>query len=83
MVEHDRVAIDLPLGAWLDTIAQEVVSLPVTPSIAMTAVRLPASFPGDPMDRLIYATAIEHGLQLVTSDQLMRDHPQTRQVTIW
>ena len=44
---------------------------------------LPSSFPGDPADRLIYATAIEHGLKLVTKDQKIRDHDGPRSLVIW
>jgi PIN domain nuclease of toxin-antitoxin system len=44
---------------------------------------LPDSYPGDPADRLIYATAIEHGWQLVTKDRRMRDYQHARQLTVW
>lgn len=46
-----------------------------------SAVALPDSFPGDPADRLIYATAVEHGLRLVTKDAQMRKHG--RSVAVW
>jgi PIN domain nuclease of toxin-antitoxin system len=55
----------------------------ITPAIAATAVSLPSSFPGDPADRLIYATAIEHGLRLVTKDVKLRSHPHPRPIAIW
>ncbi|GAB2445708.1 hypothetical protein GCM10027062_28200 [Nocardioides hungaricus] len=55
----------------------------VTPQIAETAVALPATFPGDPADRLIFATAIVTGAQLVTKDRRMRSHPQPRVITVW
>lgn len=45
------------------------------PAIAATAVGLPDTFPGDPADRLIYATAVERGWRLVTKDRRLRDHP--------
>jgi PIN domain nuclease of toxin-antitoxin system len=83
LVEHGRIVINVPLNAWFERIAGQVTTFPITPAIAVTAVRLPDPFPGDPMDRLIYSTAIEHGLQLVTSDRLMRNHPYSRQITIW
>ncbi|MGA7172242.1 MAG: PIN domain-containing protein, partial [Candidatus Dormiibacterota bacterium] len=44
---------------------------------------LPESFPGDPADRLIYATALETGWRLVTKDQRMRRQPQPRRITVW
>jgi PIN domain nuclease of toxin-antitoxin system len=44
---------------------------------------LPASFAGDPADRLIYATAVEHGWPLVTKDRRLRNHRHPRPVTVW
>jgi PIN domain nuclease of toxin-antitoxin system len=46
-------------------------------------MNLPEAFPGDPADRLIYATAIEHGWQLVTKDRRLHDHPHLRPITVW
>jgi len=51
--------------------------------VAATAVDLTASFPGDPADRLIYATAIEHGWSLMTKDQRLLDHPHPRHIAHW
>ena len=34
-------------------------------------------------DRLIYATAVEHGWQLVTKDNRLRRHRHPRSVTVW
>ncbi len=48
-----------------------------------TAVSLPASFPGDPADRLIYATAIEQGCRLITKDARLRAHPHPRPLAVW
>jgi len=39
---------------------------PITPEIAAFAVQLPSSFPKDPADLLIAATAIAEGVPLVT-----------------
>jgi PIN domain nuclease of toxin-antitoxin system len=48
--------VSIPIAAWLQRLAAQVRSVPVTPAIADTAVSLPSSFPGDPADRLIYVT---------------------------
>lgn len=53
------------------------------PAIAATALSLPSSFPGDPADRLIYATAIENGWPLVTKDQGLRKHRHPHPVAVW
>jgi PIN domain nuclease of toxin-antitoxin system len=42
---------------------------PVTGAIAARAVLLSTRYPNDPADRLIGATALVHGLQLVTKDE--------------
>jgi PIN domain nuclease of toxin-antitoxin system len=64
-------------------LAVEVRTVGTTPAIAATAVSLPASFPRDPADRLIFATAIEHGWPLVTKDERLRDAAHGRVVAIW
>jgi len=83
LAAHDRIVLAVPIRSWLDGLAAEVRSVSTTPAVAATAVTLPASFPGDPADRLIYATAIEHGWELVTKDRRLRGHRHPRPVTVW
>lgn len=83
LARHERIAVTVPIRSWLDGLASQVRTIGVTPAVADTAVGLPASFPGDPADRLIYATAIEHGLHLVTKDRAIRDHDKPRSLTVW
>jgi PIN domain nuclease of toxin-antitoxin system len=83
LAAHDRIALAVPIRSWLDGLATDVRSVGTTPAIAATAVALPASFPGDPADRLIYATAVEHGWELVTKDRRLRDHRHPRSITVW
>ena len=80
---HERITVTMPIRSWLEQLSSEVRTLGITPAIADTAVALPSSFPGDPTDRLIYATAIEHGVRLVTKDGRMRQHRHPTQITIW
>jgi PIN domain nuclease of toxin-antitoxin system len=83
LARHERIAVDIPLRSWLQGLAAQLRTIGVTPAIADTAVSLPSSFPGDPADRLIYATAVEHGLKLVTKDRGLRDRDRPRPVAIW
>ena len=83
LARHERITITVPLRAWLDGLASHLRTIGVTPAIAATAAGLPSSFPGDPADRLIYATAIENGIGLITKDQAIRDHDQPRSLTVW
>jgi PIN domain nuclease of toxin-antitoxin system len=43
--------------------------LPITPENAARAARFPESYPKDPQDRLIGATSLVEGIQLVTHDK--------------
>lgn len=83
LAQHDRIRLARPIRSWLDELATDVHTLGITPAIAETAASLPRSFPGDPSDRLIYATAIEHGYRLITKDERMRSHRHARPVTLW
>ncbi|MGH3532268.1 MAG: type II toxin-antitoxin system VapC family toxin [Mycobacterium sp.] len=83
LAEHERIQLTIPMRSWLQQLAEHVRTVGITPSVAATAVSLPSSFPGDPADRLIYATAVEHGWRLVTKDRWLRGHRHPRPVTVW
>jgi PIN domain nuclease of toxin-antitoxin system len=83
MARHERITLNIPIRSWLEGLAAQVRTLGVTPAIADAAVALPSSFPGDPADRLIYATAVEHDLRLVTKDRALLDHPHPRSPAVW
>jgi len=83
MADHERIVVSVPLRSWLEALGAEVLTVGITPAIASTAVSLPSTFPGDPADRLIYATAVERGWQLVTKDQRLRRHRHPSTITIW
>jgi PIN domain nuclease of toxin-antitoxin system len=83
LAAHERIVVTVPRRSWLETLSSEVRTVGITSAIGDTAVSLPESFPGDPADRLIYATAIEQGWQLVTKDRRLRTYRQPRSITIW
>jgi PIN domain nuclease of toxin-antitoxin system len=56
----------------LAKLREAFVILPVTESIAVRAALLAENFHGDPMDRMITATAVEHDLVLATRDERIR-----------
>ena len=72
-----------PLDVWLrEMVETTAITLwELTPAIAAAAAYLPFTFPGDPMDRLIAATARVEGMALVTSDRRIQDSRVVR--TIW
>jgi PIN domain nuclease of toxin-antitoxin system len=84
LVVRGRLTMDRPVGAWIrDALAvHEVRALPSTVAASLRAGSLdPDEFHGDPVDRLIYATAIEHDAQLVTADERLRKSDPAR--TVW
>lgn len=83
LATHGRITVTVPVRSWLEDLAGQVRTVGVTPAIAAAAVCLPASFPVDPADRLIYATAVEQGCVLVTKDPHLRQHRHPGQVTVW
>ena len=83
LARRERITLTVPIAAWLEQLAAQVRSMPLTPAIATTAVNLPSSFPGDPADRLIYATAVEHGWPLITKDERLLEHPHPRKIAVW
>lgn len=70
-----------------ETFLEEIVELTgvvvreITPEIAALAVHFPESFPGDPADRLIAATARAEGIPLVTADDRLHESPLVE--TLW
>jgi len=83
LARHERITLAIPIESWLRRLAAQVRTIPVTPSIASLAVGLPSTFPGDPADRLIYATSVEHGWRLVTKDERLHAHRHPGPVTLW
>jgi len=55
--------------------------VPVDNEIARLAVRLAGTFNGDPADRMVVATALFLGADLVTKDRAIRSY--TKVHTVW
>jgi PIN domain nuclease of toxin-antitoxin system len=83
LAAHERILLTIPIQAWLEELSAQVRTVMISPAVAATAVALPSSFPGDPADRLIYATAVEQGWPLVTKDDRIRKHKHPRKLVIW
>jgi PIN domain nuclease of toxin-antitoxin system len=83
-VANGRLELDRDVGVWVSqALAKPALEvLPLTAEIAVAAGRLGLEgFHGDPADRLIVATAREHGVPLVTKDAAIRGFPGVQ--TIW
>ncbi|HEX6665276.1 MAG TPA: type II toxin-antitoxin system VapC family toxin [Solirubrobacterales bacterium] len=83
LARRERIRISVPVRTWLQLLAENVRTIPITPEIAAAAAALPSSFPRNPADRLIFATAVEHGFHLVSKDSAIRDHGQPGATVIW
>ena len=73
----ERVALDRPVDRWIgDLFADERIEpAPLTPSTAVHAGLLSTTdFSGDPADRILYATARELAVPLVTKDSRIRKY---------
>lgn len=73
--------LDISPEAFLHDIENHFVVLPITGRICLTALSLPAGYPKDPADRIIGATAIVEGLELVTADTQIRS--SRAMPTVW
>lgn len=67
-----RIKLNASLETFLAEIEARFVVLPMTGQVCARAIALPAAYPKDPADRIIGATALVHGLPLVTADQAIR-----------
>ena len=76
LVAKDRLALDRDVGEWLDTALRlpglRLASL--DPLVAVDSTRLPGEVHGDPVDRLIIATARRHAAVLITDDRLILEY---------
>ena len=81
LAENGRIQVTGSVESFVRETASRVMVEPITPEIAAFAVQLPSSFPKDPADRLIAATAMVEGAPLVTADERIRQAKVVR--TIW
>ncbi|KYF62570.1 hypothetical protein BE11_50485 [Sorangium cellulosum] len=81
LASKGRIEMDRPARQWLEDALTNTgtILLPIEPAVAALAAQLPLH--GDPADRLIVATAITNGAELVTKDEQIRASGLV--VTIW
>jgi PIN domain nuclease of toxin-antitoxin system len=81
LANKGRVRLDISLESFLQEVETRFVVLPITGRACARAIGLPASYPQDPADRIIGATALVEGLSLLTADREIRRSRALR--TIW
>jgi PIN domain nuclease of toxin-antitoxin system len=83
LVRLGRVELDRDVRTWIAVALRldRVETLPLEPEIASEAGALDDDLPGDPVDRIVYATARALEAPLLTKDRRLRAYD--RQRTLW
>jgi PIN domain nuclease of toxin-antitoxin system len=76
-----RVSLEMGLESFLREVEEQFVVLPISARACARTLALPASYPKDPADRVIGATALVEGMALVTADAEIRRARVVR--TVW
>ena len=71
LVAKDRIRLTMPVDEWVRQARATpgLQMLGVIPEIALESTRLPEAPHGDPVDRMLIASARQHNLTLVTADE--------------
>ena len=81
LANKGRIHLSISLESFLQEVESRFVVLPISGRTCARAMGLPATYPKDPADRVIAATALVEGLSLLTADRAIR---RSRTVqTIW
>jgi PIN domain nuclease of toxin-antitoxin system len=71
-IARGKVELQSELSAFLRSVEETYRVIPLTGEIAERGTQFSRAYPRDPADKLIGATALVHGLKLVTSDEEIR-----------
>jgi PIN domain nuclease of toxin-antitoxin system len=72
LAHKGRVHLNISLESFLQEVENRFVVLPMNGEICARSLQLPETFPNDPADRVIAATALVRGFPLVTADNAIR-----------
>ena len=81
LAARGRIELRTSVESFLDEVESRFVIKPITGRICAEAQRFPDSYPKDPMDRIIGATAIVEDIALITADGPIRKSKMVP--TIW
>jgi PIN domain nuclease of toxin-antitoxin system len=71
LAQNKRIDVDVSVDSFVEKCASYVQVVPITPEIAVRSVQFPKSYPNDPQNRIIGATALVEGIRLLTHDKLI------------
>jgi PIN domain nuclease of toxin-antitoxin system len=71
LMHRGRLTLHQSPRAWIEASLafMEARIIPIDAAVALESYALPEGFHGDPADRMIVATARQHGLTLITQDK--------------
>jgi PIN domain nuclease of toxin-antitoxin system len=77
LAKRGRIELEMPADKWIDVGLSEtqITCLPIDQNIAVLSANLPDHH-RDPADRIIIATAITHGAQLISFDEQFRKYDE-------
>ena len=81
LASKDRIHLDISLETFLQEVESRFLVLPMNGRVCARAASLPKTYPTDPADRIIAATALVEGLHLVTADRQIRKSKAVQ--TVW
>ena len=81
LASKSRIQLDISLESFLQEVEARFIVLPISGRACVRAIGLPATYPKDPADRIIGATALVEGLPLLTADREILRSKVIR--TIW
>ena len=76
LYQKNRIKMNEPLSVWVERCCAKAGfnTINLENDVAIESTQLPAEFHGDPADRMLIATARQHGLTLITRDKLMQKY---------
>jgi PIN domain nuclease of toxin-antitoxin system len=79
--ERERSHLGISVESALTEVERRFVVVPINSQISVRALGLPPTYPKDPADRIIGATALVEGIPLITADREIRKYRAL--ATIW
>jgi PIN domain nuclease of toxin-antitoxin system len=81
LARKDRIQLHISLESFLQEVESRFIVLPMSGRVCARAMGLPDTYPKNPADRIIGATALAEGLPLLTADRQIRRSKAVR--TVW
>ncbi len=81
LIQARRILLAVPERTFVARVRSRFEVLPVSSEIAVYAAQFPPALHGDPLDRMIAATAVIENCALITADRKLQDSAVCK--TLW